>query len=163
MKTLFITLMTAACIVAAQSPSKTARFHVEPGLDDADWLDTSFDDRARLFDSETRDFDWAPNMERSIKEKVAELDRPLTEVFGEELCNRLPMCQKKMPSVHLAYLECRTTVCSIEMHWPPGTPRSIIGQQVSLLSELGVNHQGWSQGGDDGTRVQSKMFLLRRM
>jgi hypothetical protein len=102
-------------------------------------------------------------MEQSIEEKVAEFDRPLEQVIGAEACVLVSMCQEEMPTVRLVSVECRETLCTIEMHWPPGTFRGIVGQQVSFLYGLGIDHQGEVYSDDDGSRYLVKLIARRRI
>ena len=126
------------------------------------WLDVSFEDRKSRFEQESRDDEWAPTMEQAIKAKVAELDRPLTDVFGEQVCRNLPMCDLDMPPVELISADCRTVLCSIQMRWPPGLSRGIIGQQIGLLYQLGIDHQGESNGYSDESGVVVDLITRRR-
>jgi len=156
-----ISLVYAGSIVLAGQAPQNSILHSGFQSANYDWFEVSLEDRTRLFSIESRDPKWAPAMERAIQEKVAQLDRPLTEVLGEGVCNS-PMCHEEMPPVHLAHVECRSSICNLELHWPPGTPRSIIGQQTSLLSQIGLDHQGWSASDHDKSRVRHKMYMRRK-
>lgn len=166
MKFLLMILVTATGIVAAQQSedrSPASEPQAEQDVYDAEaWLRVSFEDRERLFSREVRDSDWAPAMKQAIAQKVAEFDRPLEEVFGAAACRGLPMCQEEMPPVELESVECRRTLCRIEMEWPPDTSRAVIGQQVSFLYGLGVDHQGETKSRDDGDRYSMELIARRR-
>lgn len=159
-------LVAATSIVAAQQPDELPRASEHPGEQDVydaeAWLRVSFEDRERRFAQEARDSEWAPTMEVAIREAVADLDRPLTELFPVEVCSRLPICQEEMPPVQLENVECRRTLCKIEMLWPTGTFRGIVGQQVSLLYGLGIDHQGETNSRDDGNRYSVELIARRR-
>src|SRR5690606_27241681 len=100
----------------------------EPIEYDADaWIAIPFAERASLFEQEARDADWAPTMERAIAEEVADFDRPMEERVPPGLCDRFPVC-RDMPPVQLVDADCRTTLCRIEMHWPPDATRAAVGQ-----------------------------------
>jgi hypothetical protein len=70
-------------------------------------------------------------MEQAITEEVASFRRPPVQLLGAE---------------------CRSTLCKIEMHWPPNAGRPAIGQQLSYLYGLGIDHQGEYHGQEDGQR-----------
>lgn len=126
------------------------------------WFKVPFEERERRFMNESRDSEWAFPMEHAIKEEVAEFDRPLVEVAGEAICSWLPLCEVEMPQVELAFVECRATLCKIEMNWPPGTSRSVIGQQLSFLYALGIDHQGEWHGDVDSRRYSVELIARRR-
>jgi hypothetical protein len=46
------------------------------------------------------------------------------------------------PSVQLATVECRESLCRIAMYRPPDAGLAAIGQQLSYLYKLGLDHQG---------------------
>jgi hypothetical protein len=163
---LIILVATTSAVFAQQpgGPDLRPEPQGERDIYDAEaWMRVSFEDRERLFEQETRDADWAPAMEQSIEEKVAEFDRPLEQVIGAEACVLVSMCQEEMPTVRLVSVECRETLCTIEMHWPPGTFRGIVGQQVSFLYGLGIDHQGEVYSDDDGSRYLVKLIARRRI
>jgi hypothetical protein len=148
MRSAIVVLAFTTSAVFAQDPNGSdfgSELQAELAVYDAEvWLRVPFEDRERLFEQETRDAEWAQAMELSIQEKVAEFDRPLEEVIGADACVYVFMCQLEMPEVELEFLECRRTLCKMKMHWPPMTHRAVIGQLVSFLYELGIDHQGES-------------------
>ena len=145
---------------AAQEPISQA----EGGesYDENAWIRVPFAERSRLFLEEGRDSEWADSMEEAIRAKVSELDRPLAEVVPAGVCALVSMCRVEMPSVRTESVECRATLCRIELHWPPGTTNPIIGQQLSFLYGIGIDHQGEIRTDDDGIRFQVEMFARRR-
>jgi hypothetical protein len=125
---LIILVATTSAVFAQQpgGPDLRPEPQGERDIYDAEaWMRVSFEDRERLFEQETRDADWAPAMDQSIEEKVAEFDRPLEQVTG--------------------------------------TFRGIVGQQVSFLYGLGIDHQGEVYSDDDGSRYLVKLIARRRI
>lgn len=166
MRFALIALIAATTIVSAQQPdepdSRSEPQAERESYDEEAWMRVSFEDREILFEQESRDAEWAQAMELAIAEKVAEFDRPLEEVIGAAACFPVTMCQQDMPTVELISAECRSTLCKIEMHWPPGTFRGVVGQQVSFLHGLGIDHQGEVYSDDDGSRYLLKLIARRR-
>jgi hypothetical protein len=158
-----IVLIAATSIVFAQQPDGPEP-QAEPEVyDEEAWMPVSFEDREILFEQETRDAEWAQAMELAIEKRVAEFGRPLEEVVGAAACVLVTMCQEEMPTVILVSAECRSTLCKIEMHWPPGTFRGVVGQQISFLYGLGIDHQGEAYSDDDGSRYLVKLIARRRI
>ena len=158
--------LTGNVLAVAQPPENLPLVHaIESERDAYDaelWQTVSFEERQLKFGREERDSEWAPAMEKAIEHKVAEFDRPLMEVLGEDICSDIPLCREKMPSVLLLSVECRRTVCKINLRWPSGTARSVIGQQVSFLYELGIDHQGEMYSLDDENQYLVELIARRR-
>lgn len=160
-----IVLTAATTVVFAQQPDgpdSRSESQAEPEIyDEEAWMRVPFEDRDLLYEQESRDVDWAQTMELAIEEKVAEFDRPLEEVVGAAACVLVTMCREGMPTVELVSAECRSTLCAIEMRWPPGTSRAVVGQQVSFLYGLGIDHQGEGSSDDDRRRYLVKLIVRR--
>lgn len=162
MRFALIVLIAATSVVSAQQPDRPEPQAEPESYDEEAWMRVSFEDREILFEQETRDAEWAEAMELAIEQKVAEFDRPLEEVVGAAACVPVTMCQEEIPTVELISAECRSTLCKIEMHWPPGTFRGIVGQQISFLYGLGIDHQGEGHSDDDGDRYLVELIARRR-
>jgi hypothetical protein len=105
------------------------------------WLRVSFDERQRRFQLENRDLEWAAPMERAISEEIGSwLD----------------------PPVQLLSAECRTTMCKIAMYWPPDPSMQAMGQQISYLRALGLDHQGPAHGVPEGNGYLDIVIARRR-
>ena len=108
---------------------------------ETDWMRVPFEERERLFRLERRDSAWAQQMEQAIAEKIATWTRP---------------------AVNLLSAECRETLCRISMLWPPDPNMPDMGQQLSSLYGLGIDHQGATDGNEQDDGYQWLVIARRR-
>jgi hypothetical protein len=109
--------------------------------DEAAWMQVPFEERERRFQVKGRDLEWAPAMERAITEEIWAWDQPPV----------LPL-----------RVECRVTLCKIVMFWPPNPNMPDMGQQLSYLNRLGIDHQGETDGFEEANGYQWTVIARRK-